>query len=111
MDTVCEGPTIIPPSRRACRLTFEQLAHLQPLLLDLRRAALNQSRCRAMPRWLIFYQHYKPALSRLVGWHAPADADPQLRTCQAYETVYREIYEALHSRRARQRATPNREDH
>jgi hypothetical protein len=98
------------PTDRPRRLTFAELADLEPGLLDL----VNEAR-QAAPsqRWdpeALFYgwgpenkPSFKQRLSGLVGWNAAATVDQRLRTSLAYEMVYETILEALYTRRRRRR--------
>src|SRR5262249_40882385 len=85
------------------RLTFAELARLEPALNDL-LAEAKAHRRKAGRRFCAnaaWYGYDDPELglkhrmSLLVGWHADRGADPRLRTPAAYEVAYETIYGAL----------------
>jgi hypothetical protein len=81
--------------------TFEQLAELEPRLLDLLTEARTCPRTRgfcANARWYGYGgfqgRGLKARLLRLVGWHRP-DAHEVLSSCAAYEVAYDTVFGAL----------------
>jgi hypothetical protein len=81
----------------ARRPTFEELVQLEPRLGMLERDIRSikrpyRGRFCANEIW---YQGFKPKLVRMVGWLAPKDAPPALRTIEAYDVAYDHLYELL----------------
>jgi hypothetical protein len=88
----------------AAQMTFEELAELEPGLAELLREAEAVrellpagARFCANAYWYGYKGHrgMKKRLVELVGWLAPEDGPPELRTMSAYDTAYETIYEAL----------------
>ena len=78
------------------RLTFKQLAKLDPRLMDLYNEAI-ETKDPGGPSFCANYVWYKPGglkerLTDLVGWGAET---PELRSTEAYDLAYLTIYDAL----------------
>ena len=86
------------PQHRAVltpRPTWAQLARLEPGLARLRREArATDGRARHFCANRVWYDRFKPRLSRLVGWgrdDGPAVLRTQAAYALAYDTVYQEL--------------------
>lgn len=74
-------------------MTWEQMIELEPELLELYNLAKSIKRTPNFCANQIWYgpNGLKSRMMQLVGW----DADGVLGTCEAYDTAYRKIYDAL----------------
>ena len=84
-----------PRARLAPRPTWAQLARLEPGLARLRRQA--RATDGRDPRFCanrVWYDCFKPRLSRLVGWGRD-DGPRLLRTQAAYALAYDTVYQEL----------------
>jgi hypothetical protein len=76
-----------PDNELALIRRYHELALLEPELTTLLRdIGLAQP-----SSWDWYRSGWKARLSALVGWGSSSD-DPELRTTQAYDTVYRYLY-------------------
>ena len=82
-------------------MNFDELCRLQPQLRHIYSEA--QRRSTRYINWLAWID-IKRDLSRLVGWDA-INAPMELRTCQAYETAYHEIFRAFEGKSHRNHLT------
>jgi hypothetical protein len=76
------------------RLTFEQLAELDPSLNVLLRRARNQSGNCANAAWY-GPEGLRKAMTRVVGHLRTQGGPEELRTSHAYDVAYRTLYAAL----------------
>jgi hypothetical protein len=81
---------------------FSALASLDPYLFDLWHQADTHNRKYGPRYWDSVYYGFgrfpfgfKEAITNRVGFCAPKDADPALKTCSAYDTVVNEIVKVL----------------
>ncbi len=105
--TVANPPIVVLPHYRA---EFDRLCQLEPrlsALLDRARTLYEQAPTGPRP-WLrldkfVKHQWYghgdqgglKQSMCKLVGWGAPEDADPTLKTSEAYDVAYAILYNQL----------------
>jgi hypothetical protein len=72
---------------RTERATFRRYAEL--CAIEPRLADLLVEMMRRQPTTWAWYREIKPRVQSLVGWSAD---NRELRTCEAYDTVYRALY-------------------
>ncbi len=105
--TVANPPIVVLPHYRT---EFDRLCQLEPrlsALLDRARTLYEQANLTTGPHLDKFADRewygaatggrggLKQPMCKLVGWGAPEDADPTLKTSEAYDVAYAILYNQL----------------
>lgn len=81
--------------RRTKVLSWEVIIAIDPffddLLCEIQGIRADENFCANG----IWFETYKPAIVRRIGWYAPNYAPEILKTERAYEIAYRKLYNAL----------------
>ncbi len=80
------------------RMSFNDYAKLEPRLLDLQKQSKAMKDYRQGKTFCansVWYGFFKPAISSYVGRFRPLSGSAELRSSEAYDTVYRHLYDPL----------------
>lgn len=81
--------------RRTKALSWEVIIAIDPFFYDLLREIQGVRAGENFCANRIWFEIYKPAIVRRIGWHAPNYAPEILKTVRAYEIAYEKLYSAL----------------